>query len=247
MDLNTPGDPQLQEALEQLQQYLSDEIPPLFFATSAESLLQAPPEQVAAGLAAWATGQLKPLPIADYLFHGAKKIHLLGDLGLIPKPVIEHFLTSLRPALIAVCPIEDQRSFAADLDRIHLGVAVGGSSVDVIYRSTDRAGKEDQPTRARIRPMEGQGTDEGFTSAPAVGTELRRLNHLLRRLEVKAPTGSIPVAAAAQGGGNRAAAEALTQATTGAQNAAELQQFLTELQKRGLPATPDGLMKMLAA
>ncbi len=247
VDLNLSGDPQLQDALDQLQQYLSDEIPPLFFATSAEVLIKASPEQVAAGLAAWASGQLKPLPIADYLFHGAKKLHLLGELGLVPKGVIEEFLSSLRPALISVCPIEDQQSFAADLDRIHLGMAVGGSSVDVIYRSADRSGREDQPTRARIRPMDSQDLDGGFTDAPAVGTELRRLNHLLRRLEVASPAGTTLVPTQAKGAGERAAAEALTQATAGAQSAAELQTFLTQLQQRGLPATPDGLMKMLAA
>jgi len=247
VDLNTPGDPQLQEALEELQQYLSDEIPPLFFVSSAEVLLGSPPEQVAGGMAAWAAGQIKPLPIADYLFHGAKKLHLLGELGLIPKEAVEEFLVTLRPALISVCPIEDHKSLAADLDRIHLGVAVGGASVDVIYRSADRSGREEQPTRTRIRPAEQGGLDNGLVPSAAVGTELRRLNHLLRRLEVKSPSGPIPVAGRAPAGGDRAAAEALTQATTGAQNAAELQQFLTELQKRGLPATPDGLMKMLAA
>ncbi len=247
MDLTTPGDPQLQEALEQLQQYLSDEIPPLFFVSSAEVLLESPPEQAAGSMAAWASGQTKPLPIADFLYHGAKKLHLLGDLGLIPKPAVEEFLARLRPALISVCPIEDQQSLAADLDRIHLGVAVGGSGVEVIYRSADRSGREDQPTRSKIRPVGLEEVGEDVAHSAAVGTELRRLNHLLRRLEVKSPTGAIPVTAQATPGVNRAAAEALTQATAGAQNAAELQQFLTELQKRGLPATPDGLMKMLAA
>ena len=247
MDLNAPGDPQLQEALENLQQYLSDEIPPLFFASSAEVLVNSPPEQVAGGMAAWASGQIKPLPIADYLFHGAKKLHLLGELGLLPKDAVEEFLTSLRPALISVCPIEDQQSLAADLDRIHLGVAVGGASVDVIYRSADRSGREDQPTRTRIRPGDPEDLDAGLVQAPAVGTELRRLNHLLRRLEVSTPPGATPVSATVTAGENRAAAEAITQATSGAQNAAELQRFLTELQKRGLPATPDGLMKMLAS
>jgi hypothetical protein len=248
VDLNDPRNPQLQEALGQLQEYLSDDIPPLFFANAAQALMEAPPEHVAGGMAAWASGQIKPLPIADYLFHGAKKLHLLGELGLFPKQEIEAFLTNLRPALLSVCPVEDQQSLAADLDRIHLGVAIGGSaSVDLIYRTAERSAGPAQATRARLRPDLPEDGAAVQGQSGSVGTELRRLNQLLRRLEVQSPSGAIPVSTRLPGGGNRAVAEVLTQATAGAQNATELQQFLTELQKRGLPATPDGLMKLLAA
>jgi len=247
VDLNTPANPRLQEALEQLQDYLSDNIPPLFFVSSAELLLESPPEHTAGGMAAWATGQVKPLPIADYLFHGAKKLHLLGDLGLIPKKQLEAFLATLKPALIAVCPLEDRQSLAADLDRIHLGVAIGGSSIDVVYRTGERSSSREQMTRAATRVPASESEESRYGQPVFGGTELRKLNHLLRRLELDTPSVSAPRAVQSQAGENRAAAEAVTQATAGAQSAAELQQFLAELQKRGLPATPDGLMRLLAA
>ena len=86
-DAPITDDPKVREALEELQSYLSDSIPPLFFADSVKILFQVPPNVVAAQIIAWSMGQIAPggpLPTADYIFHAAKKIHMLSELELLP-------------------------------------------------------------------------------------------------------------------------------------------------------------------
>ena len=48
-----PNNPELQEAILELQQYLSDSLPPLVVADSIQLLLKYPPEAVLPTLRAW--------------------------------------------------------------------------------------------------------------------------------------------------------------------------------------------------
>jgi len=91
------------EALEQLQRYLSDTIAPMIFVDSMDTLLATPLENIAAQVVSWVAslhGTDSQLATADYLFHAAKKIHLLGELELIPREQSAGFLRGLRPYLL---------------------------------------------------------------------------------------------------------------------------------------------------
>jgi hypothetical protein len=242
--------PEIREALEELQQYLSDDIPPLFFANSIQILFKAPAEVVAAQIVGWAMSQQSPggpLPTADYIFHAAKKIHMLAELELLSKEMVIAYLTELKPALMEGCPAADRAGLAVDLSRLDLDVAMTGpGGVEVVYR---RATADTEP-RQRHRAGAGEASlagDDLDEVSRSFGEGLKKLDFLLQRLDLDdaAPLAGKTVAISPSGQGGLAA-ELMTQATVGAENAEELDKFLTELKRRGLPATPEGLMGMLA-
>ena len=91
------------EALHELSEYLSDNIAPMIFAQSVDSLFGMSPELIASQIVAWVASihnTNADLATADYIFHAAKKIHLLGELELLPLEHVAQFLEILRPYLI---------------------------------------------------------------------------------------------------------------------------------------------------
>lgn len=249
-DLPKVDNPDIREALEELQLYLSDDIPPLFFANSIQVLFQAPADLVAAQIVGWAMSQQSPggpLPTADYIFHAAKKIHMLAELELLPKETVDSYLAQLKPALMEGCPAPDRADLAADLKRLDLNVTVTGpGGVEVVYRRVTADLEPRQRRRAAGGDL-GLDAEELDNVSRSFGEGLKKLDFLLQRLDLdpsaRATGSGVAVSAAGQGG---LAAELMTQATVDAENAEELDRFLTELKRRGLPATPDGLLGMLA-
>ncbi len=248
-DLPIADDPKVREALEELQLYLSDSIPPLFFAESVKVLLQVPPRVIAAQIIAWAMGQQSPggpLPTADYIFHAAKKIHMLSELDLMPGETIAGFLALLGPELLAGCPEVDRASLANDLGRLDLEVTMAppGGGVDVVY-TRRTSGQDTGPrTRAAAGGSPAPVDDELRQMSQTFGRGLQKLDYLLSRVPV-APPAAGPVGAAApdqQG----LAANAVSQAAGSLESAREMESFLQGLKSRGLPSTPDGLLGMLA-
>lgn len=241
-------DPQIREALEELESYLSDSIPPLFFAGSVRILFQAPPELVSAQILAWSLGQQSPggpLPTADYIFHAAKKINLLAELELLPDEAIKEFLATLRPHLLAGAPETDRPSLAADLDRLDLEVGVVSSSgVDVVYRRTQSETASNR--RVRSQGADGVADDEELRQmSRSFGQGLQKLDFLLSRIQVSEPA-TTRVAVPPGPTREAVAAEAVSQAAVGLQNAQEMEKFLDGLKSRGLPSTAEGLMGLLA-
>jgi len=57
-----PPNPELQEALLELQQYLSDSVPPLVVADSVQLLMKYPPQALIPTIRAWTAAALGTLP-----------------------------------------------------------------------------------------------------------------------------------------------------------------------------------------
>ena len=92
--------PEVREALEELQQYLADLLPPLVVADSVRLLLRYPPELIATSIHAWALGQRDTsVPVSDYLYHGARKIFMMGDFRLLPQEPFMEFIEGLKNSL----------------------------------------------------------------------------------------------------------------------------------------------------
>ncbi len=108
----------LQDAISELQQYLSDQKPPLMVTESVELLLGYPPDFLAAQINAWIGGQRLTSPVADYLFHGAKKIAVLGDLDLLPREALVPRIRALAEALLPYCPAGDRELLKQNLERL---------------------------------------------------------------------------------------------------------------------------------
>jgi hypothetical protein len=104
-----PPDPELQGALLELQQYLSDAVPPLVVADSIELLMKYPPQAVLPTIRAWTGAQYRGgagagVPVSDYLFHALKKIHMMGEFKLVAG-ADERPLGQLKPVVL---PAEDR-------------------------------------------------------------------------------------------------------------------------------------------
>ena len=99
--MTTPvAEEDLQEAITEFQQYLSDQKAPLMVADSVDVLLHYPADFVAAQIQAWVAAQRLEAPVSDYLYHGAKKIWHVAELDLLPKEAVAAYLRRLAAELI---------------------------------------------------------------------------------------------------------------------------------------------------
>ncbi len=226
MGTTTPG-PEVREALEELQQYLSDTLPPLVVADSIQMLLRYPPELVASNIHAWTAGQYRrgaDIPVSDYLFHAIKKIHLMGEFRLVPKEPFERYFEGLKKLVLVYCPEGDREFLRTNLDRLGEATTATASPVEVLFRQTV----------TRETPLATARPSGSLAEAGASGEEfrgLRRFSLLLERLERELSSGARPAAGEAAGA---LASQALATAARSSQNAKEFEQYLDRLRELGM-------------
>jgi hypothetical protein len=132
-----PASPEdIQEAVYELHQYLSDQRPPLMAVDSVALLLEEALPHVAEQIQAWVAGQHLTAPVSDYLFHAGKKIALLGDLDLVPKVALAGYLRWLTDALVPMAPDADREILRQNLDRLTQVAAPVMTSAGVIHRQS---------------------------------------------------------------------------------------------------------------
>ena len=164
-----PPNPELQEALIELQQYLSDAVAPLIVADSVQLLMKYPPDVVANAIRAWTGAQYRrgsaaAVPVSDYLFHTLKKIHMMAEFRLVPREPLEVYLSGLRPLILQLCPAEDRAMLIENLGR--LGEAPASiSQAQNIFRQapTEGSGPRTSASRRgrRLRLPVRLGADAG--------------------------------------------------------------------------------------
>lgn len=234
-----------------LQQYLSDQVPPMLFADTFEHLLGLPPALVGEEIQSWVAAQYRrasSLPISDYLFHAAKKIHVLKELQLVPREQIEAFLQGLADILLHICPPEDRSRLQDDLAHLDDSKTVLAATVDVVHhRMADGGGADQAEVPALRSAMAASGHAPAPAAAPAVGAVppavargLRRFELLLQRLASEPmPAPSTPAAAVL--------AEAVAEAVGGAASYDDLLQRLSGLNRLGAGAPPQRLVRLLGS
>jgi len=245
------------EALQQLQRYLSDTIAPMIFADSLDTLLATSPEYITAQIVSWVaslSGVESKLATADYLFHAAKKIHLLGELELLPRDQIAAFLRSLRPNLLAACPEQDRGSLANDFNNLELSQgAEAPSAIGHIHRaggaevSRGPAVRADRP--AETGGVAGGSAAAGETVARGFLKGLRRVNMLLERLGDRAEAPAGPAGVATLSGsteGQTLVARIVAETADRARSSDELHGSLDELRSQGLQIDAAQLLRLLA-
>jgi hypothetical protein len=138
-----PDRAEIEEALFELQQYLSDRIAPLMVADSIELLTRCPVDLVVAQLDSWTSSQYSSgragVPVSDFLFHAVQKIHILGDFKLLPSSVLDPYLERIKQAVLPVCPVEDRDLLASNLARLGTSVTGPAPTVDILYRQPGTA------------------------------------------------------------------------------------------------------------
>ena len=103
-----PGTPpELRSALEEVDQYLADRVPPLMVADSVALFADAPVEGAAAEIVGWAERQQAvqaDLPLVDLLFHALHKLSVIGEFHLVEDQKLLAFLRAVGAAIAESCP-----------------------------------------------------------------------------------------------------------------------------------------------
>ncbi len=199
----------LSAALQEIDQYLADVVPPLFVTDAVDELQGAPVEGTAAELWGWAQKQVHAQPeydLVNLLFYALDKLMAVGMLNLLPREPLLSFLKQVGEALAQACaPAERER----------------------LRRALEHLGREDSAPQVL---MLGQGDEDGGPSTP----QSRRLSILEQRLRreglAQAPAND-PVR-------RRVIAQALAAAATGARDERDFARDLRRLRAAGLGLGP---------
>jgi len=227
---------EVREALEELQQYLSDYVPPLVVADSIQLLLRYSPELMAQNIHSWTAAQYRgstEIPVSDYLFHAVKKIHLMGEFKLVPQAPFEIYLQELKEKVLVYCPEGDREFLRENLSRLKEAANTSGPAAhDAIFR---------QKSGSTARPRAGAGSGE---SGEDVGS-LRRLSVILDRLERE-----MSKSGGGSSGGASAvpfASQALAAAARTSQTGKEFEQYLERMREMGLNVNTGDVFKSLGS
>ena len=252
--MNSSGShqPPKPEALDALHSYLSDSIPPLLFVEYVEDLFQVPVRGAAAEILGWVASQSHVgdvVTTSDYLFHAAKKLHLLAELELLPRERMRMYLEALQPMLLENCPQQEQAKLARDLANLR----------HIRHDDTGVVGRPDSGLAGMARPGAGPSGlgDRERTAAQQSPPLDRRLGLLLSVLERQAqlqgalgqqPEGSADGASSARStgdSGRAVIAGILSEAASEARDAAELERSVGQLASHGIPVLEEGIVRML--
>ena len=225
------ADPEVREALTELELYLSDTLPPLVVAGSAEILLKYPPDLVAGSIRSWTGAQYAKggASVSDYLFHAVKKIHMLGEFRLVPREVLDKYIQGLLPMVLAECPEEDRPLLAENFTRLSETTASGTAApVATLHRQTAGPGsRAASPSAAGGGPASDEARE-------------RRLSLFLQRLESQARQAALPE-------GRAALSETLAAAARGSASAHDVEEYLSRLKGLGVQVGTADVFRALAA
>ncbi len=201
-------DPDVREALSELQRYLSDSLAPMMVADAINLLLDYPAELASNEIQAWMTAQFRsarPAAVSDYLYHAVEKIHALAQYQLVPKEALLRYLEELRPLVLEVCPPDDRMLLMQNLGRLGRTESILSAPVEILRRQGGLAGGESVSSSrsAGERP-------------PVPPSHLQELSHLIERLGPLLAAGG----AAAPGTTGGSAAPVRGQSATAAAGAA---------------------------
>ena len=223
MSEGAPSPQELQESVEELRDYLADGIPPLLAAGAVGALVSGAPDTMTAQVQGWLSfhyrARGRAVAYSDLAFHALRKLHLLGELGLVPKEQLASYLATLIEAIVPLCPPEEQEVVRTSLTRLRQGGTQElGKTAFLIGRA---------PGAEMEAPAAGAGT-----AGAELTLELRRFALLLERLKPPAAGGASDHPAAAPG--EELVASVLAAAATTARSNAELGQYLQHLRELGV-------------
>jgi len=226
-----PSSPEVREALEELQLYLADILPPLVVADAFKVLLKCPTSLTASHIQKWTAGQFRAgslIKLSDYIFFAVKKVFLIGEFRLVPRGPFEPFLEELKELVLAFTPEAERDALRANLARIAESKGALTASVDALIRQERRV-----PQTAAAAPVVLSPEDlRGF----------RHFSLLLERLSRQIPDAGVPE----PGGSPDVLAAALAAAIRSSHDPQELEQNLERLREIGLETETSSIFRVLA-
>ncbi len=242
-------DPQVREALWDLQQYLSDEVAPMMVTDSIEVLLRCDPEVAAEEIQGWlsnqTTGPASAAPISDCLFHAMKKLHLMAEFNLIAGDLLDSYLAALGDIVLGFCPEQDRQLLRDNLESLGRAVdSATSSQVEFLHRQAGSAGNVADRPQAAAAP--GAPQQQGVKAKPAAAAAtaepvsqvdlergMKRLALVLERIGHSSQPAS--------------AGQALNLAALNARNGAEFDGYLARLREKGLEVDAGDVFRSLGS
>ena len=136
---------EVREALHEFHQYLSDQLAPLLASDAMSVLLECPPSLMGSIIQNWLRAQLSAqkdaVPISDYLFHAISKVHAFGELNLVDRERLNHFVGDLSQEVLNFCPETDRELLRNNIVSLGESHSDGTeSAVQLLHRQARSAG-----------------------------------------------------------------------------------------------------------
>ncbi|GMU66034.1 MAG: hypothetical protein AMXMBFR36_23080 [Acidobacteriota bacterium] len=192
----------LREALDEVLSYLGDAAPPALVVDSVRRLASAPPEILAAELRSWALSRKRrsPVPYADHLLFGLRKMQAFEELGALPGDGYRVYLSRLVAALVAALPADARDAFVAGVAGLLDGDAeVGpgpGASSPVSRPGSDAAAPARSSEQFLAAIDGGQDLTRGFEAAGRGGEDPWSETGIFRAFAAAVPDQLAPAGAA---------------------------------------------------
>ncbi len=225
MDRGEPNE--AREALEELDQYLADSVPPLLVADSVRSLMARPSRLLAQHLVSWAavTGGQDPTDVGEPLAKALTRIYQLADLQLLPKRDMSIFLSQFGPVLLDACPADARGKVRAIIAQL--------------------LGEGSEPARDSglldFEPSKGGGAHEPELSAfsDSLARRLVPLLEQMARTLIQEPKARTPAA------GQEIVSQLLAAVTRTADSPQQLDERLDKLKTMGLNTDVPSVLRTL--
>jgi hypothetical protein len=246
---NQTVDPQVQEALWDLQRYLSDEVAPMMVTDSIEVLLRCHPEVAASEIQGWlanqTSGPMADAPVSDCLFHAMKKLHLMVEFNLIEEQALERYLSELGGIVLGFCPEQDRQLLNQNFENLSRAVdSATASRVEFLHRQAGGAKNLADGPLATSTPEDPQKQAGKPIPAP-VAAATQAVNEVDLELGLKRLTLVMErIGHAAQ---PTEQDQALNLAALNARNGAEFDGYLSRLREKGLDVDAGEVFRSLGS
>jgi len=198
----------VEAALNDLQRYLDDSIPPAIAANALATLMAQPPAVMMQHVGNWAVTQseIQSTPVSMLLLLALKKVYVTGELRLLDPEAVANYLDRAMTLAIRMCPEPDRDFLRSSL-------------------TTMRMSRDTTHSRAEVVHMP---TFSGRTAVPDVDAQTaKRFSLIVDRLtkEMETGEGGEP----GQQPDSQAVAQLLTMAAARSQNGQQLNDYLEQI------------------
>lgn len=218
--------PEVRDAVEELQLYLSDILPPLVVADAFKLLLKHPPSLMATHVREWTASQYRPggeFKLSDYIYFAMRKINVISEFRLVPREPFERYLEALKGLVIEFCPPAERESLRRNLTSLAERTGSLTGSVDALLRQKSGTGTGTGERSAAAAPS-------GPPLSPEELRGIRRFSLLLQQIgrqrQVEGP--------AEQGGQPIVLAQTIAAAARASRDSNEFEENLEKLREQGL-------------
>jgi hypothetical protein len=163
----TENESAVQQAAEELQRYLSDEIAPMMAVEYFEQLVPHPPEVTARIIAAWIQSQHRgpsdAVNTADLIYHALKKLSLLSELELVRRATMMRAIHDISRLLVHVCPADQRDELRLRLSHLGEAATVISSRAEFLHREAgmETAAPGGATTKPAAKPAAKAGIKPG--------------------------------------------------------------------------------------